>query len=199
MKLHGTVSFQFIRIYVNATNPPNQAPVYPGIAISLGASGQDVLDIQEALNTVGMEYPSIPILVEDGIFGSKTRQAVVRFQELFGLDADGIVGPATWNALFEAQNKILNGDASSPSFPPYPGTPLRLNSRGDDVALIQNRLNFISIYYQNIPSVTSDGIFGVRTQQSVMAFQRMLGLDPDGIVGPQTWNRINEVFSELNG
>ena len=184
---------------VNSTNPPNQAPVYPGIAIGLGASGQDVLNIQEALNTVGMEYPSIPILVEDGIFGIRTSEAVVRFQELFGLDADGVVGPNTWNALFEAQNKIINGDASSPAFPPYPGTPLRLNSRGDDVALIQNRLNFISIYYQNIPNVTADGIFGVRTQQSVIAFQKMLGLDPDGIVGPQTWNRINEIFNELNG
>lgn len=183
---------------VNVTNPPNQAPVYPGIAIALGATGQDVLDIQEALNTVGLEYPSIPVLVEDGIFGAMTLDAVTRFQELFGLNVDGVVGQATWTALFEAQNEILNGNSASPSFPTYPGTPLRLNSRGNDVSLIQERLNFISIYYKSIPSVPIDGIYGVRTQQSVMAFQRLLGLNPDGIVGPQTWNRINEVFNELN-
>lgn len=183
---------------IHITNPPNEAPVYPGVAIKLGASGQDVLSIQEALNTVGLEYPSIIVLVEDGIFGAMTLEAVVQFQQLFGLEEDGIVGLATWNALFTAQNQIINGDSASPSFPTYPGTPLRLNSRGNDVRLIQERLNFISIYYKSIPSVSIDGIYGSQTEQSVMAFQRLLGLDVDGIVGPQTWNRINEVFNELN-
>lgn len=183
---------------VNITNPDNQAPVYPGIVIRIGATGQDVLNIQEALNIVGLEYPSIPVLVEDGIFGNTTQKAVTEFQRLFGLVADGIVGINTWNTLFETQNDILNGSSSSPPYPSYPGTPLRLNSRGRDVQLIQDKLNFISIYYKNIPSVIADGIFGIRTQQSVIAFQNMLGLTPDGIVGVQTWNRINEVFGELN-
>lgn len=183
---------------VRVTNPDNQAPVYPGIPIQIGATGQDVLSIQEALNTVGMEYPTIPILVEDGIFGNITQIAVSEFQQQFGLEVDGIVGMNTWNALFEAQNEILNGSSASPSYPTYPGTPLRLGSSGNDVALIQDRLNFISIYYKTIPHIHADGIFGPATQASVIAFQNLLGLDPDGIVGVQTWNRINEVYTELN-
>lgn len=183
---------------VHIVNPDIQAPVYPGIAVKQGATGQDVLEIQQALNTVGMEYPEIVVLIEDGIFGARTTEAVREFQRLLGLEVDGIVGPNTWTKLFEASNAIMQGNNASPSFPTYPGTPLRLNSRGNDVRLIQDRLNFISIYYKEIPSVAADGIFGPRTQQSVIAFQNLLGLTPDGIVGQQTWNRINQVYQELN-
>lgn len=175
----------------------NQIPAYPGLAIRRGASGDDVLAIQEALNTVSTVNPSIPVLVEDGIFGDSTQTSVIAFQNAFGLDADGIVGPLTWEELFEEQNNIINGNNSSPPYPTYPGTALRINSRGDDVRLIQTRLSFISIYYKTIPSVTVDGIFGVRTEDSVIAFQQLLGLTPDGIVGLQTWNRIQEVYEEL--
>lgn len=189
------------RVYlemVGIVNPSNQAPVYPGIVIGLGATGQDVLNIQEALNVVGMEYPSIPILVEDAIYGNNTRLAVLEFQQLFGLTVDGLVGQNTWNTLFETSNNILNGGNVSPSFPTYPGTPLRVNSRGNDVMLIQNRLNFISIYYKTIPTIVADGVFGSATEQSVIAFQNLLGLYPDGVVGQLTWNRINEIYRELN-
>ncbi len=182
---------------INVTNPNDSIPVYPGLAIRLGATGSDVLAIQEALNIVSTNHPSIPLLVEDGIFGALTQAAVIEFQNIFGLEVDGIVGINTWNTLFTQASIIMNGNNASPSTPTYPGTALRINSRGNDVKLIQERLNFISIYYKSIPSITADGIFGVRTEQSVIAFQELLGLTPDGIVGIQTWNRINEVYQEL--
>lgn len=184
---------------IGTVNPDNQAPPYPGTSIRLNAAGQDVLDIQEALNVVGMEYPSIPVLVEDAIFGLKTQQAVAEFQRLFNLTVDGIVGLETWNKLFAESNRILNGDNASPSFPPFPGTSLRVGSRGNDVMLIQNRLNFIGIYYKEIPNIVADGIFGEATRTAVIAFQDMLGLTPDGIVGNATWNKIMSVYNELNG
>ncbi len=183
---------------VGIINPDDQVPVYPGIALRVGSSGQDVLDVQEALNVVGIEYPDIPILVEDGIYGANTREAVTEFQRLFGLDADGIVGSKTWQKLFEVANAISNGSSSSPAFPTYPGTALRYGSHGEDVTLIQQRLNFISIYYDQIPSINVDGIFGTATQNAVIAFQRMLGLNADGIVGMQTWNAIMEIYQELS-
>ncbi len=62
--------------------------------LSIGSEGPDVRVVQSLLNRIG--YPAGPV---DGIFGSRTYQAVVAFQRNNGLVADGIVGPATWRVL----------------------------------------------------------------------------------------------------
>lgn len=69
---------------------------YPGIPLQTGSTGQYVRTIQEQLNTISNNYPAIPKIRVDGIFGSQTRAAVEKFQEIFGLPASGIVDFATW-------------------------------------------------------------------------------------------------------
>ena len=71
----------------------------------------------------------------------------------------------------------------------YPGTPLREGSRGDNVWIMQDYLRTISRRYP-IPTIAADGIFGPATRSAVVAFQRLFDLDPDGIVGRNTWDRI---------
>lgn len=56
--------------------------------IQLGSRGADVRYLQTKLK-----------LTADGIFGVKTKAAVIAFQKSKGLTADGIVGPKTWAAL----------------------------------------------------------------------------------------------------
>jgi len=50
-----------------------------------------------------------------------------------------------------------------------------------------------------IPNLVVDGIFGPNTQAAVIAFQRIFGLTPDGIVGPLTWGRIMQEFPRVAG
>ena len=71
-----------------------------GNVISEGHSGKMVLDLQKYLNTVAEKYPSIPKLIIDGVFGPKTKMAVLEFQKLFSLKPDGIVGQITWETLY---------------------------------------------------------------------------------------------------
>ena len=59
-----------------------------------GSTGQDVRYLQEALD--GLGFTPGPI---DGIFGTRTAQAVTAYQTARGLTVDGIVGPQTWSAL----------------------------------------------------------------------------------------------------
>lgn len=177
--------------------PDESIPEYPGMTLQQGSSGENVRRIQTALNHISAQYPSIPLLVEDGIFGTATTTAVRAFQRQFGLTVDGIVGVLTWNKLFEVSALIDTGEEAGEEMPPYPGTLLRNGSRGNAVRLMQERLKSISIYYPVIPDITADGIFGPATQAAVIAFQQMMGIAADGIIGQQTWELINTVYNEL--
>ena len=75
-----------------------------------------------------------------------------------------------------------------------PGTVLRQGSTGQDVITLQYLLDIISQYYPSIPSPAQDGIFGSGTLQAVTAFQRLMGLTPDGIVGSLTWKALYDTY-----
>ena len=83
--------------------------------------------------------------------------------------------------------------------PSYPGTPLRLGSRGPQVTQAQVMLNRIS---QNYPAISRiypvDGIFGEQTERSVISFQRIFNLTPDGIIGKATWYQMVRLYVGVN-
>ena len=64
----------------------------------------------------------------------------------------------------------------------YPGSPIRRGNIGPYVVVIQTELNRISQNYPAIPKISEvDGIFGTRTENALLAFQRIFDLDPDGV------------------
>ena len=80
----------------------------------------------------------------------------------------------------------------------YPGTPLRRGSVGPNVVIVQTELNRISQNYPAIPKIAAvDGIFGARTENALMAFQRIFDLNPDGIVGPATWYALVRLYTAV--
>jgi len=80
----------------------------------------------------------------------------------------------------------------------YPGTPIRRGSTGPNVVVIQASLNRIAQNYPAIPKVPAvDGIFGSRTEASVIAFQKIFGLTPDGIVGQATWYALVRLYTAV--
>jgi len=90
-------------------------------------------------------------------------------------------------------NAPIRGITSS-----YPGSPLRQGSTGPSVVVLQVALNRISQNYPAIPKISAaDGIFGSRTEAAVVAFQKIFGLSPDGIVGPATWYEIVRLYTAV--
>ncbi len=69
---------------------------WPGYDLTIGASGDKVLQMQEQLDTISEVYSNIPRVNPDGIFGSRTAQSVRVFQETFGLPQTGVVDFRTW-------------------------------------------------------------------------------------------------------
>ncbi len=91
-----------------------------------------------------------------------------------------------------ANAPIQNYAASSPEIP------LRRGSIGPNVVVVQTELNRISQNYPAIPKVpVVDGIFGEKTEASLIAFQRIFNLDPDGIVGSATWYALVRLYTAV--
>lgn len=134
-----------------------------------GMRGAQVRKLQERLQELGFSPGPI-----DGIFGSKTLAAVLKFQRRAGLVVDGIVGPKTWAKL--------NSGAPSPSKPPALSRLLSKGDTGSDVKAVQARLRKLGFL-----DGKADGIFGKLTRKAVLAFQKDQGIKADGIVGPVTY------------
>ena len=178
----------------------------PRTTIRQGDRGPAVLELQFILNAIAAYYDQIPTVIQDTVFGTGVKNAVIAFQKTFGLTQDGAVGPATWHKLYEVYHRIYDGATQPPAPPPpgpgehpYPGSPLRVGASGADVRLIQTYLNAIGKVYSDIPKLTVDGAFGGMTREAVIAFQQQFLLTPDGVVGPLTWEAIIRQYLLLTG
>ncbi|NFI52163.1 spore cortex-lytic protein [Clostridium botulinum] len=69
---------------------------YPDYDLTVGSVGEPVKTIQNQLNRISKNYPLIPKVAEDGIFGQTTAEAVKVFQGIFNLPQTGVVDYATW-------------------------------------------------------------------------------------------------------
>ena len=134
----------------------------------VGDRGPEVIDIQSRLTALGAVLDDAE---RDGTFGSTTEAAVRSFQTERHLLVDGLVGPDTWEQLVEAGWQL--GDRTL-----YHRAPL---FRGDDVRELQRKLNALGF-----DSGKEDGFYGPRTDGALRLFQRNVGDEPDGIVGPHT-------------
>lgn len=81
----------------------------------------------------------------------------------------------------------------------WPGSNLDIGSTGQKVRQMQEELNLIGEYYNAIPVLTPDGIYGERTAEAVRIFQRIFDLPQTGIVDFPTWYKISDRYVRLSG
>lgn len=174
---------------------------YPGTPLQTGSRGLNVQTIQTYLNRIRQNYPAIPVITDEaGVFGASTKAAVTKFQSIFNLAADGIVGKSTWykiSSLYAGITRLAELDSEGTSLgigTVPPDSVLRQGSLGPDVITLQYLLNVISEYYPGIPAPSQNGSFDAGTRESVIAFQQMMGLNPDGIVGALTWRALYDIY-----
>ena len=132
----------------------------------------EITTIQSQLNKKGFNVGTV-----DGIAGSTTYNAIISFQNKNGLTADGQVGPATWDILFDT---VSGGNSYSRILKVT--SPLMY---GEDIRAVQSKLNSLGYI-----AGTADGYYGNMTRDAIIKFQTAKGLDSDGEVGPNTWNAL---------
>lgn len=189
-----------INIVFNAPVSSN-IPSYPGKPLSLGSAGDDVRTIKRQLNRISDNYPAIPkIAPVNEYFDVQTEEAVKKFQEVFNLTVDGIVGKSTWYKLKYIYTGVKNlselyseGLTLGEVDKIYSRT-LQEGDTGDQVKVMQYYLAIISYFDDEIPLIGINGVFDNKMKQSLITFQKKYGITPDGIIGRDTWNKIAEVY-----
>ncbi|MEA4912569.1 MAG: peptidoglycan-binding protein [Oscillospiraceae bacterium] len=205
----GYSPLEILRYYYGSTVALYDAPLvdtniesYPGTPLTVGSTGSYVAIIQEQLNRIRQNYPLIPSAgAVDGVFGSATEAAVKKFQSIFNLTQDGIVGKGTWykvSYIYVAVKKLAEltseGITSPDIIAPVPAVVLTLGSYGSYVSLAQYLLDVAADLYATLYPITVDGVFGYYTQQAALIFQNERGITADGIIGARTWNELYKVF-----
>ena len=205
----GYDSLQILRYYYGddielVTNAPvrDLPNSYPGTPLRRGDSGPQVTVLQTMLNRVAQNYPAIPrITPVNGFFGSRTESAVRKFQQVFDLAVDGIVGRATWYKLVflyvgvtRLSELLSEGQTYYQVTPPTPAQPLQEGDTGLAVSGLQYFLSVISEVNSSVAPVNIDGVYGPGTRQAVYNFQRTFGLPATGSVDTATWIRLYDEY-----
>jgi len=204
----GLTPFEILtRFYGGDIRLVRDAPVmgvtesYPGTALRLGNSGNEVRQIQQRLNRIRRNYPAIPrIQNPDGVFDNDTEAAVRAYQQIFSLTPDGIVGRATWYSIIRTAAAVtrladLNAEGiDAEEVANSQPADLRQGDTGVGVRELQYFLAFIGTFNNQIRPAAIDGIFGSGTRQSVEDFQRFYGLPVTGIVDTATWNTLFRIY-----
>ncbi len=89
-------------MYINTAQEISGVPSsWPGYILEIGSSGDKIRQIQEQLNVIAGAYPALPKINADGIYGPATANAVREFQSIFGLPETGKVDYSTWYKISE--------------------------------------------------------------------------------------------------
>ncbi len=165
-----------------------------------GQQGVGVRTVQYYLSIIAYFNQNLAPVPLSGIFDSATVDAVERFQGYYGLPVTGVVDTDTWNVITRIYTETV---ASLPegyqgnNAKLYPGYFLSIGMRDNNVRDLQTYLSLIGRNITAIPEIPVTGYFGEQTENAVLTFQRLFGIQPTGAVGPVTWYTIAREYDAL--
>ena len=118
-------------------------------------------------------------------FDEPLEDAIRAFQQQRGLITDGIVGPATYQALRDATSRLGGRPLAYLVSAPV---------SGDDVLALQQRL--LELGYD---AGRPNGVFGAQTEAALRNFQRDYGLTVDGMCGAETVRALRQLSPRARG
>lgn len=159
--------------------------------MELQLTGSPVRDVQHMLNLISLTHPALPRLVEDGVFGERTLEAVMIFQRDFGLPVTGVVDYTTWLALRVQADLIALRDGTpiplqiiSPQYTPSP-------SGSPEWAFVRTILAALSPILNNFQdSPVSD-------TENIQQLQHLAGLPVTGVLDRPTWSILVRLYHTL--
>jgi peptidoglycan hydrolase-like protein with peptidoglycan-binding domain len=161
---------------------------------------QAVRDIQTFLYTISQTDPLVPRVNPDGIYGPETAEAVRVFQETYLGFGDGRVDFTTWQALVAhyrtAQTALQEPERIAPFTVFLKNGRLILGDRSDIVRMVRIMLATIGLDYACAEGLPITDLFDDAMEQAILSFQYANGLEPDGIIDRNTWDRLAIAYNK---
>ena len=182
-------------IIINISTAKAEEILNCSTTLKTGSNGAQVKLLQNELNKI-----MSCALTVDGKFGAKTKTCVLSFQNKYSLSQDGVIGSKTCNKLNELYTKQTTTDSQNDTL--NTGTDLICSSSnslkiGDknnkqQIKYLQTKLNEVLEC-----RLDTTGTFGSNTESCVKKFQKEFNLKEDGIAGPKTCQKLNEIYQKI--
>lgn len=158
-------------------------------------------ELQRYLRQLSFGEPTILPPPVDGIFDTRTADALQSFQRLKGLEATGIADANTWELLYADYRAALAANAPPRPvlvFPPNPiGYTLTLGTVGFPVRALQYMLRELQHSHRELVDVAESGVYDAQTADAVRVVQKAAGLPITGRVDLLTWNAVTDAYNTL--
>ncbi|MBR6965845.1 MAG: peptidoglycan-binding protein [Clostridia bacterium] len=157
-----------------------------GETLRYGMKGEAVRTLQQALIEQGHLNGAA-----DGVFGSKTEDAVKAYQKKKGLKADGLAGNQTLAALGIHEKVKEQQQKKKPGYFSNDYSTVSEESKAARIRLLQKAL-----IQMNYLKSAEDGVYGTITKNAVRSFQKAHGLEQDGVAGAKTLQAVEKALAE---
>ena len=159
-----------------------------------------VRNLQRYLRRISMEDNNIRPVPIDGIFASRTEEALEEFQRMSNLPVTGRADKITWDTLFREYERLVQTFDQRESPDLFPTVPYRYQTTAGEkssfITFLQWILTELSVAYDTLSPPPISGIMDEATSRSVSEFQRIHGLTQSGQVDRNTWNRLSSEFNQ---
>lgn len=187
-----------IKISAGFTVDPDSVnrPVGP---ISPRTSSRDigqVRSLQRKLRNIASYNGDIPVVIDDGIFGDSTEDAVLKFQEAYGLEKTGIVNFDTWNKIVEVSDEVDNITNPADEVLIFDEGNVPINPGDKDIQLyvLQAMMKALAELIDNFVSPDVTGIHDDNSVAAVKSIQLVAGLEDNGIINVDFSNHLGELY-----
>ena len=163
---------------------------------------QAITNLQRYLRQLSYFDEDIPPIVINGEWNDETQNALTVFQRKNRLSPTGTADEQTWNLLFSQYQNSLEENSPPSSVPFFPRQPagesLGIGDVGFVVSVIQYMLNELSLLYDGLDNVETNGNFDAATEAAVTEFQKRNLFPQTGRVDKRTWDRLVRSFELAN-
>lgn len=156
----------------------------------------NVKSLQKKLRNIAADNEDIPVVVDDGVFGDSTEDAVLKFQQIYGLERTGIVDFDTWNKIVEVSDDVDRRTNPAQSVLMFNESNSTINPGDKDIQLyaIQAMMKALSQLIDNFIDPDVTGIHDKNSVAAVKEIQLVSGLDDNGIIDVDFSNNLGQLY-----